>query len=77
MISAESKNIKNGKPLTDAELQSIGQRVLSGRLVIMKRPPWSCAYCGPTIRNLRYVGDISEVSEWEGRCESCGTIFTS
>lgn len=76
-MNAELKNIKISTPLNDEELRLVGNRILEGSLVILKRPPWSCVSCGNVIRNLRYIGDIDAVAEWETICEKCGNKFYS
>ena len=76
-MSAEEINQKNRKPFSPDELKDIGEKVLKGSLVIMRRPPWPCLCGNKAIRNFRYIGDIDDVAEWEATCEDCGRKICS
>lgn len=71
--SAEAKNAENRKPFPAEDLPSLVERLNSGSLVTMKRPPYMCGYCAKqTVRTMRYIGDIDACAEWEYECAECG-----
>ncbi len=63
--------------MTDQEIVVEAKRITSnlreGKILVMRRPPWFCPYCGTyTVNDFKWVGDCFECT-----CERCNNVCYS
>ncbi len=71
----EKNEIYRVRPMDDDEVLHLLKAIHSGRMIVMRKPPWSCHRCRVELNTIQWIGDTDTMCEWKVTCHICDESF--